>query len=544
MFASFFMTQSKAKAADVACVIEGACYSTLQEAINSTGMNESKIVLYEEVTENITIGYGKKILLDLNGKRITGAVDTKPVIDMTGKLSIKNSTNTKSYITGKSNYVIRNNGWESLEITGDINVVSTANNYDSTCIQTVKYLKIVEANIYCGNSIHATEKLELINVYIEANNTGIYYNGRSTVTISGGMITAVNGDAIYILKNAKVDINGDAYIYTESANHYAINNAQQGTVTVDVEEDEEGGNIVSAMDTDSGAVNNHGIFNLKNGVIIGNCVGVRNHTLSGNNVSATVNITGGIIESWGDCTSSDNSAAAIVSDAENEDLRAVVNVSNANIVVDDSTENINQYAMTLRYSDVAIESSTIVGKDYGIFSRNLTNITISGSTIIEADGEGVNFFAGDFNIIKGIIKGNKVGVQITGGTVNIGENVETFKAGDILISGGEYGIDNTEYGTLNFYGGMIRGTKDSVNGTISNEATYMEKKVYSEKIEDVTYQYSVYGQENQPPEEENDDKKPLEKEPFELFGLNGYLVIGAAAVLLIFVILLLTKKRK
>lgn len=171
--------------------IGSAKYTSLQDAVNDGG----EITLLADVTENITIADDQSIVLDLNGKTLTGYIaPCKPASLTVKNGSIKNLSFAYSAIEINAGELVLN----------DVNIESERH--------AVRIDGAVTATINGG-----TYKT-LVNYEVTAHAVNV--SGTATVTINGGTFygpkgtpngSAMGGSALNVRDNAFVTVNGGTF---------------------------------------------------------------------------------------------------------------------------------------------------------------------------------------------------------------------------------------------------------------------------------------------------------------------------------------------
>ncbi len=237
---------------------------TLQEKIDSSS---EKVVLDQNVTENLSIASGKSVTIDLNGNTITGGIEVK------GTLIVKDSKGNGKLIanTGKDKSTIQVEGGKFTLESG------TINNDEGY-------------GIYChegGKTIVNGGTIDTYYSGLAGNNT----TGDMYFTVNGGTIKAKYGPAIYMPGQVSLDVNGGNIVGGISL--------RMGTVNVT------GGNITaitSGIDNPSEYYSYNGNVWLPDAIYV---FGGTYNSKSENNLN--INITGGVITN----TNKEGSALAI-----------------------------------------------------------------------------------------------------------------------------------------------------------------------------------------------------------------------------------------
>ena len=129
-------------------------YSTLQEAVDAAG-DEATVKLLDNLTEDVTIGSGKNIVLDLGGKTLTNTNAGKATLSVAGTATVKNGT-----ITGGTSYYNIAVGTEAVP-GGNLTLVgitATAGNDGSSMIDNWGTLTIESGNYTDGLNVVKSEE--------------------------------------------------------------------------------------------------------------------------------------------------------------------------------------------------------------------------------------------------------------------------------------------------------------------------------------------------------------------------------------------------
>ena len=159
-----------------ACSVGGETKGSLQECINIAGSLDT-IVLQKDISEQVTVGNGKEIRLDLNGHTLSdGNITKQPVISNNGKLTIINGTVTSSLEAG----VINNNANGELYIKSGARIIATGKR---------------QAIYNDGGNLEISDNAYLSATSNERATVQNHTNG-GTITIKGGTIIAANQQAV------------------------------------------------------------------------------------------------------------------------------------------------------------------------------------------------------------------------------------------------------------------------------------------------------------------------------------------------------------
>ncbi len=262
----------------------GTYYDTLGDAFGAVANNQTIIVLRDATeSSDVTLADTKSgIILDLNGNTIT--MDSHSIM-VNGILDIYNSSSTDGKIQGGNQYILDAIGTLTINETSNINKViidkNTNVNYNGAVVcATSGSLKInsnVEIKSNDGSSgIYNNGTAIVTGVIITDSKNGIYNYG--TVTMTDGTITT-SGTAIVNRGSGQVNISGNS---TQITGTYGIDNVSTVVIT--------GGTIT--------ALNGSGISNSSNAnaqvSISGNNTQITGATYGINN-NGTLTITGGTI---------------------------------------------------------------------------------------------------------------------------------------------------------------------------------------------------------------------------------------------------------
>ena len=335
---------------------------------------------------------------------------------------------------------------------------------------------------------------------------------------ASGTISVVSSltieDAIEIDGNdITLDLNGHRLMFSDTivnnANLTIIDSQTNGKIK---------GNIISSKC----AITNNNILNVNSGTIESNGMGICTDT-----DGHTLNINGGIIEtnnysiyydsnaysntlniSNGDITSNNSYAIYDNCSNNNSDKINTINISGGTITgatygaylkavkgringgtISTTSTNTSNYALYLANSkNLYLDTGSLIKADNasGIYINggpiylsgvevninssnafgvniNTGPVTINNGTKITAKGIGISQNAGTLNVNGGSISGDTYGVQMNGGTLNVSKSILELSSTNPYITGGLYAIDRTTGGTINYYGGKLRG----ITGTSS-----------------------------------------------------------------------------
>ena len=248
--------------------IGNTTYSSLQDAINASGNNQTTIELlrgiyYTNSDSTVTVANGQNITLDLKGFTISSAIEG-PVFSNSGGFKITDSTqdeNGKVFSTNSN--VIQNNSRGTLELNkGTITkLVSTdyvVYNQGTTNVTGAKVLQPSNDGYPIYNTTNAI--LNINSGEVTGGEKSVYSLG--TTTISGGTIERISNEtsATLTINNGTLSgpitntgtssilmtggtLTGDIIGRNNDSNKYGIFNTSTGAVTVT------GGTITTNIDS-------------------------------------------------------------------------------------------------------------------------------------------------------------------------------------------------------------------------------------------------------------------------------------------------------
>ncbi len=292
---------------------------SLQNIINNSG--DGKVVLDQNYTEEFDIPTGKNIILDLNGKTITG------VIDVYGTLVVKDSKSGGT-IVGKGS------GGGAIYVKGGILTL------ESGTVTNAKGYGIGASN--AGKIIVNGGTISSAYAGLTGNNT----TGDMYFEVNDGIINTESGPAIYMPGQVSLDVNGGTLNGGISL--------RMGTINIT-------GGIINGADSSADSVSKY--YYRSGNVFSSDALYVLGGTYtskSGNNLN--INITGGTFTSG-----NDTGIAVAIYDLGKISQNMSVNISkNAKLV---STNKTRGAYDVLRLSDIGIttpeegfDNSSYVGK--------------------------------------------------------------------------------------------------------------------------------------------------------------------------------------
>lgn len=300
-------------------------YNTLQDAVDHANNNDTIVVLRNtDITATgLTIASGQVVTLDLNGNEVKAANSNTGNIKILGKLTLKDSTDTKA------------NG----EGTGKI-TTSSSYVYNST--------DKVLVSAFNGEFVMESGLIDAATNITNNANDGQFavgvenWNSDASVTINGGKIKAgwyaIAGNGNAKNYNGDITVNGGIL---ESTADYAIYHPQAGTTTIN-------GGVIYGQS--GGIAINRGTLVVNDGMI----------------TSKGIGSTG----SWGDGTGNLNNAA-IHANAKYGDVS--VSIKNGKVIAEGNAVTIDQG--TGHNATVAISGGT--------FSSDVTNYVAENYTCIQ-----------------------------------------------------------------------------------------------------------------------------------------------------------------
>ena len=248
----------------VAQMDDGTTYPTLQQAVEAAGTDAATITLLENANETVTVGAGKNITLDLNGKTVTGQANAAVLVDG-GSLTVQDSKATEGPAVGDDYSVTYASG-------------------------------VLEA----GEGKHAVQVYNSGSFVLEsgtvssAGNCGIYASGKGTATVNGGYVHAREYGVGAINEGTTLNINGGVIVADDNAAVAGNGTEGLGSTTINID----GGTMISHI-TSEGYIAcgvyhpQSGTLNINGGTIVStNGVGVLMR-------GGSANITGGTIIAHG-----------------------------------------------------------------------------------------------------------------------------------------------------------------------------------------------------------------------------------------------------
>lgn len=219
-------------------------YPTLQAAVDAAGTDAATITLLDNTAETVTVGAGKNITLDLNGKTVTGQANAAVLVDG-GSLTIQDSTVTAGPVVGDDYTVTYTSG--VLEAGADEIAVKVYNG-GSFVLQSGTVSSTGNCGIYAGATGSGNGTATVNGGYVHAREYGVgAMNEGTIVNVNGGVIVAddnaaVAGNGTTGLGGTTINIAGGTMISKLITSGYitcGVYHPQSGTLNIT------GGTIVS-----------------------------------------------------------------------------------------------------------------------------------------------------------------------------------------------------------------------------------------------------------------------------------------------------------
>ena len=382
----------------------------------------------------------------MNGKSITTVLEN--TIVNKGNLKITDSNTEKQGaitidLTGKNTYTsgIVNESTGKIEITGAITITGKG--------------------LY-SNSINNKGK-------ITATNTKLVSNGAYTNSQIG--IRLISNTGILNLNDTTIKHISGRYTY-------GIYN-ETGTVNIDGLITQEGGRAIDTYEGEvniTGTVTREGIGTLiylaqKSSASEGTKLDIENATIVDNQTTSQMMYGDkGKIKIYNSNINAKTSVLGIGTNGVGVDIT----IEKSKITSSNNTV-ISQYKgnTEIKDSDIIYNGTYSYGSIQFRSTGNLTitgesNITSTGEKAIELTSTGNTSIKGEVNV-----EGAKYGIYNSStGTVTLGENDSEVDRTYPCITGGEYGIyQSNSGGKLNFYDGQVKGKTGTIYGTITELAT-------------------------------------------------------------------------
>ena len=404
-------------------------YMKLSDALNEVKDKETiKAMDYAIETTAPTLATAKAITFDLNGQTV---IMSNVTLTNNGTLTIAGTNGT---LTGSGADTITNNGTATI-------TAGTVSSTDSKVIYNAS----------------ANAKLTVSGGFVkDLNGDAIYNYADGTVTVTNGTINAT-GRAVYNNAGGAVNISGGELVSTGSN---TIVNGENATGTMTIS----GGMI------DNTATDNAGrpcVINYKGNVVIKDNANINSmyaRTVLQYVGDGTIDIQGGTITN----SSTTQNTLCYAVGAES----GTVKISGGTI----SSKITN--AVRLIVATVNISGGTIsTSKGDAVYCASASGkLNISGGTITTTTSAGISMGYGTLTITGGTVKGSSYGIwtsDVNKPTVTIGENDGKISVTTPSItSTNGIGLYIPSGVTCNFYDGKIVGTSGkSISGTVTSTAT-------------------------------------------------------------------------
>lgn len=168
-------------------------YPTLQAAVDAAGTDAATITLLDNTAETVTVGAGKNITLDLNGKTVTGQANAAVLVDG-GSLTVQDSTVTAGPVVGDDYTVTYTSG--VLEAGAGKHAVQVYNG-GSFVLQSGTVSSTGNCGIYAGATGSGNGTATVNGGYVHAREYGVgAMNEGTTLNINGGVIVADDNAAV------------------------------------------------------------------------------------------------------------------------------------------------------------------------------------------------------------------------------------------------------------------------------------------------------------------------------------------------------------
>ena len=377
-----------------------AAYQTLADAFTAVASNQT-IKALQNVTETTTATLASSktgVKLDLNGKTIS--VNFNPAsssfIVNDGTLSIVSESNNGGTITGRQNYLIKNNG--SLSVNG-VTITST-------------YVTIY--NYSTTSSLNVSGSSTVISSTADSDGKAVLNAG--TLTMTSGSITST---AIAISNSKNVTISGGTVTSNHSdgnSSFHAIYNQSTGNVNIS--------GTTQITSTNAYTIYNDGILTISSGTFSNNTSSSLSYVISN---SSQLTITGGTFTG---ATGIDNYGTATISGSSTQ-------------ITTTSSTGINNNGGTLTFSDATVSAVGIAINNEYYLENNVTHnatATITSGTISSSSEDAI--------------------VLSNYSTLTLGTNDSTVGTTSPLIqttsSSNKCGVMSVAGGTVNFYDGVVK----------------------------------------------------------------------------------------
>ena len=431
-------------------------YYSLYEAVQAIeGTEETTITLLRDFNITTTgqstqIGEGKNVIIDLNGKSITTVLEN--TIVNKGNLKIVDS-NTE------------NQGAITIDLAGNKEYVSGIVNESTGKIEISGAITITGKGLY-SNTINNKGE-------ITATNTKLISNGTYTDSQIG----------IRLISNTGIlNLNSTTITHISGRFTYGIYN-ETGIVNINGLTTQERGRTIDTYEGEvniTGTVTREGIGTLiylaqKSSASEGTKLDIENATIVDNQTTSQMMYGDkGKIKIYNSNIKAKTSVLGIGTNGVGVDIT----IEKSKITSSNNTV-ISQYKgnTEIKDSNIVYDGTSILYSP--IQFRSTGNLTITGESNITSTGEKAIELTSTGNIsIKGKVnvEGVKYGIYNSStGTITLGENDSEVDRTYPCITGGEYGIyQSNSGGKLNFYDGQVKGKTGTIYGTITEIASGYE----------------------------------------------------------------------
>lgn len=240
-------------------------YPTLQAAVDAAGTDAATITLLGDTTETVTVGAGKNITLDLNGKTVTGQANAAVLVDG-GSLTVQDRTATAKPVVGDDYTVTYTSG--VLEAGTGKHAVQVYNG--GTFVLESGTVRCTGGDgIYAGAKDNGSGTATINGGYVHAREYGVGAKNADTIlNINGGVIVAddnaaVAGNGTEGLGGTTINIAGGtmiSHIISDGSIACGVYHPQDGALNIT------GGTIVA--DGGVGVLMRGGSANITGGTII------------------------------------------------------------------------------------------------------------------------------------------------------------------------------------------------------------------------------------------------------------------------------------
>ena len=461
---------------DSAAEVGGIYYKSVQNAVNAAD-DGAVVKLVKDTAETIVVSEGQNIVLDLNGKKLTGNTSAHTISVAGGTLSVKDST-AESAPSVSSDYKV---SYTSGAVEASSKNAVAVYGGGSFTLESGTLISTGNCGIYAGASDGGSGTAVINGGYIHAREfgVGVMMEG-SSVTVNGGVIEA-DDNAVVASNGTKgyggteIDINGGTLIgHIETGGYIAcgIYHPQSGMLNIS------GGTIYA--DNGVGVLIRAGSANITGGEIIATGIGdgkVGDSTVPSGHYGVLFDTSSG----YGGMTDQD-----VVKISGNASIKS----EEPSLSVTDSDDNhrieVSGGTFSSNVKDFVVEGNTAVEDENG----NFVIAADPETAVAEMNGKGymslqeaITAAGTDAAAVK-LLKNTKEDVVIPESaniTLEIPENVTlTNASGHTITNNGTFKltgkgtIDNTTHarGALVNYGtAVLEGTTLTRSAEASTSAT-------------------------------------------------------------------------